>query len=190
MKSASILFLLALVPFLFGQENSKGTISLTFNDEQINLPINKVSLQKDEGIVLRFEANNEDAEIQQMVSIQIGLKKLSPGKDAETLEGTRLDIYTRNNKTKTGRDLSIWLDDRETDNEMSKAEGIHYSIFNKGERVSWEINAVSLKIDITEVMYVDEELQISGKLEGNFKSTLAPEGQIAEIKECKFNVKI
>jgi hypothetical protein len=190
MKSASILMLLFLVPLLFGQEDSKGTISLIFHDEEINLPINKVSIQKDEGIVLRFEANNNNAEIQQRVSIQIGLKKLSAEKDAETLEGTRLDIYTRNNKTKTGRDLSVWLDDKETDNELNKSEGIHYSIFNKGERVSWEINAVSLKINITEVKYADAELQISGELEGNFKSTLAPEGQVAEIKECKFNVKI
>ena len=125
-----------------------------------------------------------------MVAIQIGLKILSAEKDAGTLEGTRLDIYTRNNKTKSGRDLSVWFDDNETDNEMSKSEGIHYSIFNKGERVSWEINAVSLKIDVTEIKYVDEELQISGELEGNFKSTLAPEGQVAEIKECKFNIKI
>lgn len=190
MKSASILFLLFLVPFLFGQENSKGTISLTFNDEKIILQINKASIQKDEGIILRFEANNDDAEIQQRIAIQIGLKKLSAGKDAETLEGTRLDIYSRNNKTYTGRELSIWLDDRETVNKVSKSEGIHYSIFNKGERVSWEINAVSLKINITEVKYIDAELQISGELEGNFKSTLAPEGQVAEIKECRFNIKI
>ena len=190
MKSASLLLLFFLVPFLFGQENSKGSIQLIFNDEEINLPINKASLQKDEGIILRFEAHNDDAEIQQRVAIQIGMKNLSSGKDAETLEGTRLDIYTRNNKTNTGKDLSIWLDDKANDNKVSKSEGIHYSIFNKGERVSWEINAISLKIDITEIKYSNGELHISGELEGYFKSTLAPEGQFAEIKECKFNVKI
>ena len=188
MKSASFLLLLVLIPFMYAQENSRGTLSLIFNDEQIRLQINKVTIQKDEGIVLSFEANLDDAETQQRVAIQIGLNNLSSEKDAETLEGTRLDIYTRNNKTNTGKDLSIWLDDKVNDNKVNKSEGIHYSIFNKGERVSWEINAVSLKIDLTEVKYANGELQISGVLEGNFKSTLAPEGQVAEIKECKFNV--
>ena len=54
--------------------------------------------------------------------------------------------------------------------------------------MSWEINSVSMKIDITSISYIDEALHIIGELNGTFKSTLAPEGQVAKIDECKFEI--
>ena len=123
-----------------------------------------------------------------MVAIEIGLNKLSSKPDAETLEGTRIVIYTRNNKTQSGKDLSIWFNENELDNEKSKSEGAHYGVYNQGERVSWEINSVSMKIDISSINYIDDALHIIGELSGTFKSTLAPKGQGAKIEECKFEI--
>jgi len=174
--------------FLSAQNYGQGTISLVFNDEKISLPINGVTIQKGKGILLRFEAEYNDSIVQQMVAIEIGLKKLSSKPDAETLEGTRIVIYTRDNKTNSGKDLSIWFNDNEFGNEKNKSEGAHYAVFNKGKKVSWEINSVSMKFDITSIDYIDETLHIIGEFSGTFKSTLAPEGKVAKIDECKFEI--
>ena len=185
-----IVFLLIffIAYFSSAQNYNQGTISLVFNDEKISLPISNVTIQKGKGILLRFEAEYNDSIVQQMVAIEIGLKKLSSKPDAETLEGTRIVIYTRDNKTNSGKDLSIWFNDNDFGNEKNKSEGAHYGVYNKGEKVSWEINSVSMKIDITSIKYIDEALHIIGELNATFKSTLAPEGQVAKIDECKFEI--
>ncbi|MBT8379099.1 MAG: hypothetical protein KJN64_07705 [Ignavibacteria bacterium] len=185
-----ILFLFLIASFTLAQSHSQGNISLVFNDEKISLPINSASIQKGESILLRFKAEYNDSSVQQMVAIEIGLNKLSSKPDAETLEGTRIVIYTRNNKTQSGKDLSIWFNENELNNEKNKSEGAHYGVYNKGKRVSWEINSVSMKVDIISINYIDDALHIIGKLSGTFKSTLAPEGQDAKIEECKFEIVI
>jgi hypothetical protein len=125
-----------------------------------------------------------------MVAIQIGLKELSSKDDpaSETLEGTRIDIYTRDKQTDSGKDLSIWFDDNEPVNEFTKSEGAHYGIYNKGEKLSWEINTVSMKMDITSINYKDNALHIKGEISGTFKSTLAKDEQEAKIEQCKFEI--
>ena len=132
-----IVFLLVffIAYFSSAQNYNQGTISLVFNDEKISLPISSVTIQKGKGILLRFEAEYNDSIVQQMVAIEIGLKKLSSKPDAETLEGTRIIICTRDNKTNSGKDLSIWFNDNEFCNEKNKSEGAHYGVYNKGEKV-------------------------------------------------------
>ena len=183
-----LLLVLFIVPFLSAQINTKGNISLVFNSEKINLPISTVSIQKDDGIILSIKAEKKDSIIQQMVTLELGFKELSSKPDAETLEGTRIDIITRNNTTNSGKELSIWFNNDQAGNEKNKSEAAYYGVFNKGEKVSWEINSVSMKVNIISVQYIDGALHIIGECNGTFKSTLAPEGQIAEIKDCKFEI--
>ena len=87
----------------FAQQRNCGNISLIFNGEQIDLPIKKVFLNKDEVIVLSFEAENQDANVYQFVSLNIGLKKLSSEPDAETFESTKINIKTKDTSTGLGK---------------------------------------------------------------------------------------
>jgi hypothetical protein len=180
-----LVFISMLAMCSFAQQN--GNISLIFNGEQIDLPIKQVFLNKDEVIVLSFEAEKQDSTVQQFVSLSIGLKKLSPETGAETFEGTKIIIKTRDNKTDSGNELSMQFDDKEQNNNK-QTEAAHFAIYKKGERVSWEINSVSFKLDITKVEYQKSMLHIIGVFEGTFNSNSAPEGQLAQIEEGKFEV--
>jgi hypothetical protein len=183
-----VLFLFSfMASSLFAQHSTNGNISLVFNGEKINLPINVISIHKDKGIILSIKAEREDSIAQQMVKLELGFKELSSKPDAETLEGTRIDISTRNNRNNSGKELSMWFDGPSGD-DKNYFEAAHYGIYNKGERVSWEINSLSMKINITDVQYIDGALHINGELNGTFRSTLAPEGEVGEIKDCTFEV--
>jgi hypothetical protein len=184
-----ILLLISLIaPLLFAQQNTKGHISLVFNDEEISLPISTVSIHKENFIILSIKAEKQDSIIQQIITLELGLKELSSESNAGTLEGTKIEIYSRNNTTNTGKELLLWFSDLSGDTESKADVPPHFSVYNKGETVSWEINSLSMEIHITDIKYVDKDLHINGKLNGTFKSTLIPEGQAAEVKDCRFEI--
>jgi len=174
---------------MFAQHSTNGNISLVFNGEKINLPIITVSIHKDNGILLSIEAEKQDSIVQQMVTLELGLKELSSESNAEVFEGTGLEISTRDNKTNSGKELSFWFDNQ-SGNKKNRSEAAQYGIYNKGERISWDINSISFKINITKVQYIDGSLHIMGEFNGAFKSTSAPEGQVTEIDEGKFEIVI
>ena len=103
------------------------------------------------------------------------------------LEGTLIYISNRNNKSGTGNDLSI-IFNNSSDKKEGNSDRAYYSFYKKGEKVSWEINTVKMKIGITTVKYEDGKLYIEGNCTGEFSSTSAPIDQKAEIKDCKFEV--
>ncbi|MEJ2104232.1 MAG: hypothetical protein P8X47_06600 [Ignavibacteriaceae bacterium] len=187
MKKMFVLFLL-IVPCIFTQEINNGNISLVFNDEKIDMPINNILLNKDDSIVLSFKAEKQDSTVQQFVTLTLGLKKLSSEPEAESLEGTKIIIRTRDKKTDSGKELSVWFNEDESKHRKKHSETIHYGIYSKGERVSWEITSVSLKIDITEVQLKDGVMHIKGEFNGEFKSNAAPPGQIAKIENGEFTI--
>ena len=180
-----LVFISMLAMCSFAQQS--GNISLIFNGEQIDMPIKKVFLIKDDGIVVSFNAEKLDSNVQQFVALTIGLKKLSPEPDAETFKGTKINIKTKNNKTALGKELSIWFYDDFVDSN-NQSEISQYAIYNKGERVSWEINSVSLKIEITELQLENGVMHMKGKFNGEFKSNAAPPGQIAKIEDGEFDI--
>jgi len=171
----------------FAQHSPNGNISMVFNGEKINLPINTISIQKDKGILLSIEAEKQDSIVQQMVTFKLGLKELSSESNVEILEDTRIEISTRNNKTNSGKELLFWFANQ-SGRDKNKSEVAYYGITSEGEKVSWEINSISMKIDVTDVQYKDGELHIDVEFNGIFKSKWAPEGQAAEIKDCKFEI--
>jgi len=186
MKKIFVLFFLT-VSFNFAQQSNNGNISFVFNSEKIDLQINNISLNKDDNFVLSFEAEKQDSNVQQFVVLSLGLKKLSSDPEAETLDRTKIIISTRDNNTDSGKELAIWFDD---DSLASKnqSETIHYGIYSKGEKVSWEITSVSLKIDITEVQLKDGVMHIKGEFKGEFKSNAAPTDKTAKIENGEFNI--
>ena len=180
---------LFIVPFVIAQHGNYGNISLVFNGEKISLPVSYIAIVRDKSILLNFKAEKIDSVSQQIVSFQLAFKELSAKPDAELLDGTRITIRTRENKNKTGRDLSVWFNDK-GDSDLVHPETAHYSFFNKGEKISWEINTLSMKINTVSVEYKDGALHIKGELYGKFKSSLAPADKYAEITDCNFELVI
>lgn len=183
-----VFFLISFIAScMFAQHSTKGNISMIFNSEKIDLPIITILIHKDNGILLSIEAEKQDSIIQQMVTLEIGLKELSSGSNVEILEDTKIEISTRDKKTNSGKELSFWFNTQSAD-DKGKPEVAYYSVYIKGERMSWEINSISMKIDIEDIQYKNGALYINGEFDGTFKSTLASEGQAAEIKDCIFEI--
>ena len=172
----------------FAQQNNNGNISLVFNDEKIDMPINNILLNKDDSIVLSYKAEKHVSNVQQFVTLTLGLKQLSSEPEAESLEGTKIIIRTRDKKTDSGKELSVWFDEDESKHRKNQLETIHYGIYSKGESINWEITSVSLKIDITEVQLKDGVMHIKGEFNGEFKSNAAPTGKIAKIENGEFTI--
>lgn len=182
-KFLIIVFISATV--LFAQENNKGRISFIFNGEKIDLPITSVTVMKQDQIIVNARAEHNVDKVQQMAALEIGFKKLAPG-DSSLFPLIRININLRDDSRRTGNDLAIQYDNSGITGGNGKNEAAHYGVFNRGERVSWDINTISLRFNITNVSYTDKELKISGSFSGTFSSTIAPKGQVAEIKDGKF----
>lgn len=180
MKKVCLLVLLS-VTVLFAQQNNKGNISLVFNGEKIDLPINTVSINKLNNITLSISAVQKDLQMHKKVALKLKLKELSANPDAEILEGTKIEIATIDT-TNSGNILSVQFGS-ETDSGFA-----HYIVLNRGNESVWEINSVSLRIKITDVKYINGVLHLTGEYSGLFKSKDAPEGQSAEIKDGKFEI--
>ena len=183
-KIISLVFFLTAQ--IFAQAGNNGNVNLIFNNESIDLPVTSVSLVKSNGLLLNFKAENNNSDVQQEITFQFGLKELSAN-NSEVLEGTQIYISNRNNKSGTGNDLSI-IFNNSSDKKEGNSDKAYYSFYKKGEKVSWEINSVKMKISITTVKYDNGKLYIEGNCAGEFSSTSAPKGQKAEIKDCKFEV--
>ncbi len=177
------LLVLFLAPVLFSQQNNNGNISLVYNGEKIDLPINSITIQKENRIILSIKAEQKDENIQERVALDLGLKELSSEPDAETLEGIKIEISTRDNTTDSGKELSFRFG-----NEKENYGASFYGVSNRGKKSSWKINSVSMKINITDVKYINGVLHLTGEFSGTFKSSDAPEGLTAEIKNCSFEI--
>ncbi len=180
MKKLVIVFLLAFVT-VFPQQN-KGKISLTFNGEVIELPINTLNIRKEDKIRISVRAEMSDSITQKMIALELGFKKLSSD-DKKGLEPyeTRLQISSRNNVEYSGKEFMLNL--------SNDGEG-RYGIYKKGERVTWEITKLSMKLSVKRIGLENDELKIVGEFSGTFQSLLdgALRKDIAEIKDGKFEI--
>jgi hypothetical protein len=186
MKKLIIIIFISVIT-LFAQGNNKGRISFIFNGEKIDLPFTSVTLIKQDHIILNARAEHNVDNVQQMAALKIGFKKLASG-DSSLFPLIRININLRDNSKKTGNDLAIQYDHSGLTGGNGKNEAAHYGVFNRGERVSWDINKMSLRFNITSVLYIDNELKISGSFSGTFSSVIAPKGQVVEIKDGKFEI--
>ena len=182
MKKLFVLILL-VTSFLCAQEINKGRISLVFNGEKINLPISSVMIRKENHIIVSIRAESNDSTEQKEIAFDLGLNELTSKHDAGILEGTRFNITSRDNAKSTGSDLSINFGN------LNK-EAAYYRVFNKGEQISWEVNSVSMRIKVSNIVYANGDLIMTGEFSGTFRSTLAKDKEISEIKDGKFKIVI
>jgi len=180
MKKLAIVFLVTFVT-AFPQQD-KGKISLNFNGEAIELPINTLTLRKEDKILISVRAEQNDSVSQKMIALELGFKKLSV-EDWKGLEpyNTRLQISSRNNKESSGKEFML---------DFAKDGEGRYGIYKKGERVSWDITNIQMKFSIKKISYENDRVIIEGEFSGNFRSTLdgALRKDIAEVKDGKFEI--
>lgn len=92
MKNIFVAILL-LSSVVLAQENYKGKISLIFNDEKIELPINVVTLRKENKVLISIRAERNSEEVQQLISLQWEFKKLSTDdKDLSVYDAFLLNV--------------------------------------------------------------------------------------------------
>jgi hypothetical protein len=186
MKKLLLSTLLA-ASLIFAQENSKGRINLVFNGEKIDIPISTVTIMKQNNILVSARAEHNDSTIQQVVSLEIGLKNLSSGDSVLTYPIT-ININVKNILKNSGKNLTFSYNENGAKSGNEKNDFASYGVYSRGESLSWNINRLQLSFNITDVIYTRKELKITGSFSGTFASEVAPKGQTADIKDGKFEI--
>jgi len=180
----NIIFVLVLLGFCFSlsaQENYKGKVSFTFNEEKIELPINLVSLRKENKVLITIRAEQNNEEAQQLFSLEWEFEKLSNNdKDLSMYDAFLLNVV--NNKGDDKDELLC----RFTNN--AKDGGI---VVKKGKR-TLNILSFRMKFNIESVSFENSSINIRGNL--GFKArdskSETPLEPVSEIKDCKFEIVI
>ncbi len=185
MRKILLIVLLILTANIPAQENYKGRISLTFNDEKIDLPINSVMIRKEDQIIISVRADRNNDSLLQNVALEFSFKKLTKESGGQTIDNLGMTISNHNKATSLGGEVTFSF--------ATRNERANFSISRKGERVSWEINSLSLELNINEIIYVDSQFKIIGEFAGEFKS-IDEKGEtrkeVAKIKDGKFEIVI
>ncbi len=173
------LVLLGFCFSMFAQENYKGKVSFTFNEEKIELPINVVSLRKENKVLITIRAEQNDEKGQQLFSLEWEFKKLSnDDKDLSMFDAFLLNVV--NNKGDEKDELLC----RFTNN--AKDGG---TVVKKGIRTLY-ILSFGMKFNIESVSFENSSINIKGNLgfQARDSKSETPMEPISEIKDCKFEI--
>lgn len=161
------------------QENYKGKVSLTFNDEKIELPINVVTLRKENIVLISIRAERNNEKIQQLISLEWEFKKLSTNdKDLSLDDAFLLNVI--NNKGDKKEELRFRMENNGEEGEL---------FIQKGYR-TWNLASFEMKFDVESISFKNSAITIKGSLnlkvrDVNSKTPLEP---VSEIKDCKFEI--
>jgi hypothetical protein len=185
MKKLVILILFA-ASLIFAQDNNKGRISFVFNGEKIVLPINTVTIMKQNNIIINTRAEHNDSTSRQMVAMEIGLEKLSA--DSSKLTTIKVNIDLKDFSNLSGKNITFSFNMDIFGSVNGEKDNASYVSYNKGERLSWDINSIQLTVDKMKINYTGKELKITGGFSVVCKPKVVLTGQIAEIKDCTFEI--
>jgi len=174
-----ILVLILLTISVAAQENNKGKVSLIFNGEKIELPITMVSLKKENVIVLSMRAEKNGNDIQQLVSFQLGFKKLSSeDKYLEVYDDFLLNVI--NKRAGKNEEILFRMIENATDGELT---------VKKGNR-TWNLASFGMKLNIEKVSFENSHIIIKGSLsfKARDKNSKTPLEPVSEIEDCKFEI--
>jgi len=172
---------LAVILILFcsitnAQENNKGQISLMLNGEKIELPINVVSLRKENKVFISIRAERNTETVQQLFSLEWEFKKLSTDdKDLSMYDAFLLNVV--NNSESKKEELRFRMNKNANDGELFVKKG------NK----TWNLFSFAMKFNIESVSFENSSINIKGNL--GFKARDGKE-PVSEIKDCKFEIVI
>ena len=162
----------------------KGNISLVFDNETLNIPLNYVEIRKDNEIriVARGEINNESE--RKFITMEIAQVKLD-----KKPKGFRLQVSSNNKKEDTGNELLFtYLGDDMT---------INISRYKNGEKITRNATFFNAHMDVTDLKIENDALVIKGNFDAVLKSTYDETSKqnknpvvIAEIKNGSFEIKL
>ena len=174
-----ILVVILLTISVDAQENYKGKVSLLFNEEKIELPINVVSLRKENKVFISIRAERNSETVQQLFSLEWEFEKLSTDdKDLSMYDAFLLNVV--NNMGDEKDELLC----RFTNN--AKDGGI---VVKKGKQTLNLLN-IAMRFNIESVSFENASINIRGNLSFQTRDTKSetPLEPISEIKDCKFEI--
>lgn len=179
MKKSFVIILILFCSISFAQENYKGKISLIFNGEKIELPINVVSLRKENKVLISIRAERNNEKVQQLISLEWEFKKLSTNdKDLSMYDAFLLNVV--NNVEGKKDELLFRMTNDANDGEL---------VVKKGYRI-WNLASFAMKFNIENVSFENSSILIKGNLsfkarDAKSKTPLEP---ISEIEDCEFEI--
>ena len=181
MKKYLVITLVLLCSIAYAQENDKGKISLIFNGEKIELPINAVTLKKENKIFISIRAEQSNDKVQQLINLEWEMNKLSTNDEDLTMT----DAFLLNvvNNIEGGKDeLKFNMNNNEEDGVL---------FVQRGDR-TWNLTSMAMKFNIENVSFEDLSIIIEGNL--SFKARDAksedPMKSVSEVEDCKFEIVI
>jgi len=181
MKKYFVVILILFCSITFAQENNKGQISLLFNDEKIDLPINVVTLRKENKVLISIRAERNTENVQQLFSLEWEFKKLSnDDKDLSMYDAFLLNVV--NNKQGQKDELLFRMTNDAEDGELVVKKGMRY----------WNLASFDMKFNIENVSFENSSIKIKGNLslKARDAESETPLKPISEIKDCKFEIVI
>lgn len=180
----NIIFVSVLLGFCFSmsaQENYKGKLSFTFNEEKIELPINLVSLRKENKVLITIRAEQNTEKVQQLFSLEWEFKKLSTNhEDLSIYDAFLLNVV--NNRGNEKDELLFRLTND------GKGGGL---VVKKGKR-TLNLLSLAMKFNIESISFENSSINIKGNLsfQARDKDSKTPLEPVSEIKDCKFEIVI
>lgn len=181
MKKYLVVVLILLCSIAYSQESYKGKISLIFNGESIELPINLITLKKEKKILVSISTEQSNEEITQSIRLEWEMNKISTDdKDLDLYDSFILNVVNNN---KDGKDeLRFRMNN-------NAEEG---DIFVRKGHKTWNLTSMAMKFNIENVSFENSVIFIEGNL--SFKARDAksetPMKSISEIENCKFEIVI
>lgn len=181
MKKQFAIILMLFCSIVSAQENYKGKISLIFNEEKIELPINVVTLRKENRVLISLRAEKNNEKVQQLVSLEWEFKKLSENdKDLSMYDAFLLNVL--NNSEDKKDELRFRMNNNAEDSEL---------FVQKGNR-TWNLASMSMKFNIENVSFENSSINIKGNLSFQARDAKSedPLKPVSEIEDCKFEIVI
>jgi hypothetical protein len=178
MKKYLVVALILLGSILYAQENNKGKILLTFNGEKIELPINVVTLKKEDKVLISLRAEEGNEEGKQLFKLEWEMNKLST-KDEDLIMS---DAFLLNNVDGKIDELRFKMENNDEGGEL---------FVQKGGR-TWNLTSMAMKFNIESILFENSSILIGGNLSFQARDAKSetPMKSVSEVEDCKFEIVI
>ena len=176
MRKYVVAVLIMLSSFALAEENNKGKISLIFNGEKIELPIDIVTIRKGDNIIISTRAVSSNKKVQQMITLEWEVENLS-AKDSSLSLYNNFRLNIRSNKKE---ELRFRMNNNGKEGEL---------FVRKGNR-TWKLTSFAMKFGIEKISFENASIIIKGSLSLKARDVKSktPLEAVSEIEDCKFEI--
>jgi hypothetical protein len=183
MKNFLLIFF-TMVAILFAQDN-KGRVTLTLDGEKYDIPVNSVSLRKENNIIIDVHAEESDSVHSKMVSMELIYKNLTADeKTGFDLFSSRLQVRKFDRRDESGSDLVLDF--------SPKGEGFS-ATYSKSQKLISNFNYLNMRVNDQKITYDGKFLVIQLCFSGEWgwnSTDGSGKKNISRIKDCKILIRI